>query len=82
MRNKNSNAGTATYSSTQPKLQSQAKLLPNPVLAAVIDKYIKQLSKMQVRLLFEGMKADDYNKVSDMIGGLKEFLVNCPSYGG
>ena len=34
--NRNSSAGTTADSSTQPKLQRPAKLLPNPMLAAGI----------------------------------------------
>ncbi len=35
--NRNSKAGTAADSSTQPKLQRPAKLLPNPMLSAVFS---------------------------------------------
>lgn len=52
------------------------------VLVAVVDKQIKQLSKMQVKLLRTGISANDYNEISDMIGTLKEFMINCRSYNG
>ena len=54
----------------------------NTVLPAVIDKQIKKLSKMQVDLMYSGMQSDDFNKMSEMIGNLKEFMVNCRSYNG
>lgn len=37
MLNRNSNAGTTADSSTQPKLQRPAKLLPNPLLAEALS---------------------------------------------
>ena len=39
--NSNSSAGTAADSSTQPMLQRPAKLLPNPVLAEVLDMWFE-----------------------------------------
>ncbi len=52
------------------------------VLPAVIDEQVKKLSKMQVDLMYSGMEADDFNEMSEMIGNLKEFMVNCQSYNG
>ncbi|MFA6569682.1 MAG: hypothetical protein WCT77_00390 [Bacteroidota bacterium] len=54
----------------------------NTVLVAVVDKQIKKLSKMQVELLSTGISTDDYNEISDMLGTLKVFMVNCSSYNG
>ena len=55
----------------------------NTLLVAVIDKDIKKLSKMQWELLnFQGISAEDYNEISDMIGTLKEYMINCRSYNG
>ena len=51
-------------------------------LPAVIDKQVKKLSKMQVDLISSGMEADDFNEISEMIGNLKEFMVNCRSHNG
>jgi len=56
--------------------------LAKPMLVAVVDKQIEQLSKMQVELLGTEVSADDYNEISDMIGTLKEYMVNCRSYNG
>jgi len=56
--------------------------LAKPMLVAVVDKQIEQLSKMQVELLGTELSADDYNEISDMIGTLKEYMVNCRSYNG
>ena len=54
----------------------------NTLLVAVVDKQIKQLSKMQVKLLGIGISADDYNEISEQIGNLKEYMINCRSYNG
>ena len=54
----------------------------NTLLVAVVDKQIKQLSKMQVKLLGTGISADDYNEISEQIGNLKEYMINCRSYNG
>ena len=54
--------------------------IAKPMLPAVIDKQVKKLSKMQVDLMSSGMKADDFNEISEIIGNLKEFMVNCRSY--
>ena len=56
--------------------------IAKPMLPAVIDKQVKKLSKMQVDLMSSGMEADDFNEISEMIGNLKEFMVNCRSYNG
>lgn len=42
MSNKNSKAGTDVDSSTQPKLESPAKLLPNPLLGVELPQGIKE----------------------------------------
>lgn len=54
----------------------------NTLLVAVVDKQIKHLSKMQVKLLGTGISAEDYNEISEQIGNLKEYMVNCRSYNG
>lgn len=54
----------------------------NTLLVAVVDKQIKQLSKMQVELLKTGISAEDYNEISEQIGNLKEYMINCRSYNG
>jgi hypothetical protein len=46
----------------------------------LIDRQIKILSRMQGNLLFGAISSDDYNEISDKIGDLKEFMVNCNSY--
>ena len=56
--------------------------LAKPELVAVVDEQIEQLSKIQVELLGTEISADDYNEISDKIGTLKEYLVNCRSYNG
>jgi hypothetical protein len=52
----------------------------NSLLNNVIDKHIKQLSKMQVDLLYTDVSTDDYNEISLMIGNLKEYMINCRSH--
>lgn len=49
---------------------------------AVIDKNVTTLSKMQVQFMNADMLPKDFNKASEMIGELKEFLINCDSYNG
>ena len=56
--------------------------IAKPMLPAVIDKQVKKLSRMQVDLMSSGMEADDFNEISEIIGNLKEFMVNCRSYNG
>lgn len=57
----------------------EIKYEKNP-FSLVADKQIKQLSKMQVELLSTGISSDDYNIISDFIGNLKGYMVNCDSY--
>lgn len=55
----------------------------NTLLVAVVDEQIEKLSKIQVELLTtEGFSSEDYNEISEMIGNLKEYMVNCRSYNG
>ena len=55
----------------------------NTLLVVVVDEQVKKLSKMQVELLTtKGFSSDDYNEISEMIGNLKEYMVNCRSYNG
>lgn len=55
----------------------------NTLLVAVVDEQIGKLSKMQVELLTtEGFSSDDYNEISEMIGNLKEYMINFRSYNG
>ena len=68
------------FTNVEPTSVSPA--IAKPMLPAVIDKQVKKLSKMQVDLMSSGMEADDFNEISEMIGNLKEFMVNCRSYNG
>ena len=47
------------------------------MLVNIFDKQIEQLSKMQVELIQSGIDSDNYNKISDMIGDLKDYMLNC-----
>ena len=51
MLNRNSNTGTTADSSIQPKLQRPAKLLPNPMLAAVIGQRVKHIEQKYVGII-------------------------------
>jgi len=55
---------------TQEKLKSHT----------IIDRNVVALSKVQVQLMDSKMTTEDFNKASEMIGELKEFLINCDSY--
>ena len=53
------------------------------ILVAVVDKQVKQLSDMQIELIQqEAISVEDYNEISEMIGDLKEYMINCRSYNG
>lgn len=52
----------------------------NLSITVIIDEQVKRLSKMQVDLMCIGMVADDFNEISEMIGQLKEFMINNTSY--
>lgn len=53
------------------------------ILVAVIDKQVKQLSDMQLELIQqEAISTEDYNEISEFIGNLKEYMINCRSYNG
>ena len=55
----------------------------NTLLVAVVDEQIEKLSNMQIELLTtEGFSSDDYNEISEMIGNLKEYMLNSRSYNG
>ncbi len=47
---------------------------------SAIDKMVKQLSKMQIKLMDAGITPDEYNDLSESIGNLKEQLINSESY--
>ena len=52
-------------------------------LVKVIDKQVKQLSDMQLELIQqEAISIEDYNEISELIGNLKEYMINCRSYKG
>jgi hypothetical protein len=54
-----------------------------PMLVAVVDKQVKQLSDMQLELIQqEAISIEDYNEISELIGNLKECMINCRSYNG
>ena len=54
-----------------------------PMLCAVVDKQVKQLSDMQLELIQqEAISIEDYNEISELIGNLKEYMINCRSYNG
>lgn len=61
-------------------VDEKCKDINNSHLLAVIDNQIKQLSSMQVELLSTNISSNDYNQISDMMGDLKQYLANCPSY--
>lgn len=52
----------------------------NANLLSIIDNQIKRLSTMQIELLSTNISSSDYNEISDMMGNLKGYLANCPSY--
>ena len=52
-----------------------------PMLVAVVDRQVRQLSDMQLELIQqEAISIEDYNEISELIGNLKEYMINCRSY--
>lgn len=53
------------------------------MLIAVVDRQVRQLSDMQLELIQqEAISIEDYNEISELIGNLKEYMINCRSYNG
>jgi len=52
-------------------------------IVAVVDRQVRQLSDMQLELIQqEAISIEDYNEISELIGNLKEYMINCRSYNG
>ena len=70
--------------STKPTLnEAENGNKSKPRLVAVVDKQVKQLSDMQLELIQqEAISIEDYNEISELIGNLKEYMINCRSYNG
>ena len=70
--------------STKPTLnEAENGNKSKPLLVAVVDKQVKQLSDMQLELIQqEAISIEDYNEISELIGNLKEYMINCRSYNG
>ena len=59
------------------------ELLENSMsIKSILDRQVRELNKIELRLLSTDatILPDDFHRISDMIGELKEFMVNCPSY--
>ena len=57
--------------------------IAKPMLVAVVDRQVRQLSDMQLELIQqEAISIEDYNEISELIGNLKEYMINCRSYNG
>lgn len=53
------------------------------MLISVVDRQVRQLSDMQLELIQqEAISIEDYNEISELIGNLKEYMINCRSYNG
>lgn len=64
-------------------LKPETPTIGNTLLVAVVDKQVKQLSDMQLELIQqEAISIEDYNEISELIGNLKEYMINCRSYNG
>ena len=62
---------------------SQLGEVAKPMLVAVVDRQVRQLSDMQLELMQqEAISIEDYNEISELIGNLKEYMINCRSYNG
>lgn len=64
-------------------IEAQNGNLAKPMLIAVVDRQVRQLSDMQLELIQqEAISIEDYNEISELIGNLKEYMINCRSYNG
>ena len=64
-------------------IEAQNGNFAKPMLVAVIDRQVRQLSDMQLELIQqEAISIEDYNEISELIGNLKEYMINCRSYNG
>lgn len=64
-------------------IEAQNGNFAKPMLIAVVDRQVRQLSDMQLELIQqEAISIEDYNEISELIGNLKEYMINCRSYNG
>ncbi len=64
-------------------IEAQNGNFAKPMLVAVVDRQVRQLSNMQLELIQqEAISIEDYNEISELIGNLKEYMINCRSYNG
>jgi hypothetical protein len=64
-------------------IEAQNGNFAKPILVAVVDRQVRQLSDMQLELIQqEAISIEDYNEISELIGNLKEYMINCRSYNG
>ena len=62
-------------------IEAQNGNFAKPMLVAVVDRQVRQLSDMQLELIQqEAISIEDYNEISELIGNLKEYMINCRSY--
>jgi hypothetical protein len=64
-------------------IEAQNGNFAKQILVAVVDRQVRQLSDMQLELIQqEAISIEDYNEISELIGNLKEYMINCRSYNG
>ena len=64
-------------------IEAQNGNFTKPILVAVVDRQVRQLSDIQLELIQqEAISIEDYNEISELIGNLKEYMINCRSYNG
>ena len=64
-------------------IEAQNGNFAKQMLVAVVDRQVRQLSDMQLELIQqEAISIEDYNEISELIGNLKEYMINCRSYNG
>lgn len=68
---------------TESLFENENGNFAKPMLVAVVDRQVRQLSDMQLELIQqEAISIEDYNEISELIGNLKEYMINCRSYNG
>jgi len=55
----------------------EVDVVPN---VSELDKIVRELSSLQGRLMDVGIANAEYNDITEMLGDVKEYIVNMPSY--
>lgn len=69
------------FKKSESSISIQSDTKESESLSEIIDTNIQTLSDMQLKLFTQkDISSDDYNRISEKIGELKETMINCKSY--